>query len=316
MSTNPYSDDKRLLELLERWQSGEFSRADEQELQALSDSDAFRREAVEGFWSAPEADHAGHLASIRDRLRQRSGGAWRVSYRQILTAVAAMGILVMAVVWLLPGDRASAPIAQETVSQPADSAPIASNLPEPAPAEERKRPSSPAPPPVELPIASGPPVASAPSSRDEAVADKLMAPKPSAVESETVQTSDDLEGVDLRPGNAAPVENQGKRAADKQEAQKKKSSDAYRSAQPAGGWDVFQEYLLRKARLPEAARQNNISGTVRLQFRLDAQDRPIDFKVLRPLGYGCEEAAIQLVRDYRWQRGAPVDIVVDVPFVR
>ena len=74
MSSNPYNKDKRLLELLEQWQTGQFTRADEQELQTLTDSDEFRREAVEGFWALPEADHATHLASIRERLRRRTGG--------------------------------------------------------------------------------------------------------------------------------------------------------------------------------------------------------------------------------------------------
>ena len=129
--SNPYNKDKRLLELLERWQSGDFSRADEQELQTLANSDEFRRETVEGFWSLPEADHASHLASIRMRLRKKTGGgALNLSFSKVLTAVAAVAVVVLGVVWLLPNEQKSAPTAQEAAKEPAPSSPIASNIPE------------------------------------------------------------------------------------------------------------------------------------------------------------------------------------------
>ncbi|MBL7807867.1 MAG: hypothetical protein JNN28_08645, partial [Saprospiraceae bacterium] len=92
---NPYNNDKRLLELLERWQSGDFTRADEQELQSLTDSDEFRRETAEGYMSVPEANHAQHLASLRQRLQAGSGTARKLYLPQMLAAAAAIGVVIL-----------------------------------------------------------------------------------------------------------------------------------------------------------------------------------------------------------------------------
>jgi TonB family protein len=68
--------------------------------------------------------------------------------------------------------------------------------------------------------------------------------------------------------------------------------------------------------LPEAARQNNVSGSVRLKFRLDVNNQPIDFQIVRSLGYGCDEEAIRLVKAFTWQYGSEQELTVEVPFVR
>ena len=106
--TNPYDNDKRLLELLERWQSGDFTSADEQEIQSLTGSDEFRRESAEGFMAMPDVDHAKHLTSLQKRLKERTGTAKRVLMPQLLTAVAAVVLLVVAVVWLIPSTENAA----------------------------------------------------------------------------------------------------------------------------------------------------------------------------------------------------------------
>ncbi|MDO8366375.1 MAG: hypothetical protein Q7T20_06225, partial [Saprospiraceae bacterium] len=205
MSTNPYNDDKRLLELLERWHSGDFSRANEQELKALADSDEFRRETVEGFWSMPETDYTMHLASLRKRLRRRtSGSVFRVSYRRILVAAAAVTLLILSVVWFLPTTEKSAPIAQQEAIEPVENQSIASNIPEEKAADDemfrssapkldrldKPAQSKPATPMMESgPAASGSAaeVASAPPpvlSSEEELADKIMAAEPKASEGE------------------------------------------------------------------------------------------------------------------------------------
>lgn len=79
---------------------------------------------------------------------------------------------------------------------------------------------------------------------------------------------------------------------------------------------ALEDYLRRNARLPEAARQNNISGYVKVSFRLDRQRRVTDFKVLRPLGYGCDEAAQSLLKAYNWRDFTQDTVMVEVPFVR
>ena len=79
---------------------------------------------------------------------------------------------------------------------------------------------------------------------------------------------------------------------------------------------ALQDYLRRNARLPEAARQNNVSGFVRVSFRLNNKREPIDFKILHSLEYGCDEEALRLLRLYDWRNFTQDTFEVEVPFVR
>ncbi|MDO8365511.1 MAG: energy transducer TonB, partial [Saprospiraceae bacterium] len=115
---------------------------------------------------------------------------------------------------------------------------------------------------------------------------------------------------------AARSEAMKKAAAPAKDFQKQKIPASANTSQPAGGWSNFQEYLRRNARLPEAARQNNVSGVVRLKFRLDENNQATDFQTLRSLGYGCDEEAVRLVKAYKWLRGNDPELTIDVSFVR
>lgn len=94
-------DDARFLDLLQRWQNGDFTRADEQELNALAASDDFRREAMEGFMSLPDTAHDDRLTALRLRLQKRVGGQRVLALPQILAAAAAL-VLLLAALWFFP----------------------------------------------------------------------------------------------------------------------------------------------------------------------------------------------------------------------
>lgn len=87
-------------------------------------------------------------------------------------------------------------------------------------------------------------------------------------------------------------------------------------ASPVGGWDVFREHLRQNARLTPEARDHNVSGTVRLQFVVGADGEPRNFLITRYLGYGCDEEAIRLVKDFEWLPGKNGALTVEVKFVR
>ncbi|MFN0214567.1 MAG: energy transducer TonB [Saprospiraceae bacterium] len=339
MSTNPYHDDKRLLELLERWRSGEFSRANEQELQALANSDDFRRETVEGFWSLPESDHEKHLASLRIRLRERAGYGRRVVFPQFLAAAAAIGLLVLAAIWLIPNAEKIAPLAQNETKNIAEDQSVASNLP-PETMEQKdkqtngvptlKRLSESAPGKPSSPTLDAAPAASGAASElvtappaalkvEGPPTDQLFASKP--LEEETASEGPSVEKDDeekefgqlaarseARKDSTAPGQ--------ARDSMKKKASTSANASQPKGGWDNFRDYLRRNARLPESARQNNVTGKVRLKFRLDEKSQPFDFQTLQSLGHGCDEEAIRLIKAYSWQVGSNRELILDVPFVR
>ncbi|HAD15008.1 MAG TPA: hypothetical protein DCF33_21490 [Saprospirales bacterium] len=355
---NPYDNDKRLLELLERWQSGDFTSADEQEMQLLTGSDDFRRESVEGFMAMPEVDHAKHLASLQRRLKERTGTAKRVLMPQLLMAVAAVILLVVAVVWLIPStENAAKQEALATESAP----PVPSSS-----ADSSDGLSAAEPDLTDAPSsadnsgglsAAEPDLAVAPARGREAIVardvegaflsqtaepgrryptmadlDSLVAlpvtaaPEPAvgmadkeSREAEMAKVEEALDDVDLRYGNMIPpkkdVEAKKAKSQPKAESAKPKPSGTA-EAQPSGGWDAFNEYLRQNARLPEQARQNNVSGIVRIRFLVDKNGQPKDFFILKPLGFGCDEAARRLIEQYRWSPGQNDTLAVDIPFVR
>lgn len=96
------TDDQRFLELLQRWQSGDFNRQDEQTLRSLTDSDDFRREAMEGFMALPETDHSTHLAALRERLRVAAPPRSRVISMPQMMAVAAALLVLVAAIFFFP----------------------------------------------------------------------------------------------------------------------------------------------------------------------------------------------------------------------
>ncbi|MCC7467161.1 MAG: TonB family protein [Saprospiraceae bacterium] len=326
--TNPYNNDKRLLELLERWQSGEFTRADEQELQSLTASDEFRREAAEGFMSAPEEDHGKRLSSLHARLRNRAGTARRVVLPQWLAAVAAVAVLIVAVVWLMPVQEKQS-VSEESMAAPAIEGPQnepsqddASQDYATAPVPEPKASSG-----SERSVATGPKVFQSESTGNAAMSatdategvaiqDAQPMPEPAAAAQASEEAS---KNADLAAEYSAQEEVQTQ-APERAMARKKESRamlpGATASAQPQGGWNTFNEYLRKNARLPEQARQNNVSGTVRVRFTLDANGKPSDFQIVKSLGFGCDEAARRLIEQYSWQPGQNNELTVDVPFVR
>lgn len=326
--TNPYHNDKRLLELLERWQSGDFTRADEQELQSLTASDEFRRKSAEGFMSAPEDDHAGRLASLRSRLHSRTGTARRVIMPQLLAAVAAATILVLAVVWLMPmQEKQSA--SEESVAAPAVQMPRNEPLqddasqdyatapaPDSKPSSEPDRSVANGAKMLESESAGSSAMSAADATEEVAIQGAQPMPEPAAA---APASEDAAKNADVAAQYSAPEEVQmpaPERAMAKKKETRSMPAAAAAQAQPVGGWSAFNEYLRKNARLPEQARQNNVSGVVRIRFVLDANGKPSAFKVIKSLGFGCEAAAMRLIEQYSWQPGQNNELTVDVPFVR
>ncbi|HNG90203.1 MAG TPA: TonB family protein, partial [Saprospiraceae bacterium] len=99
---------------------------------------------------------------------------------------------------------------------------------------------------------------------------------------------------------------------------RKAARDAILPAQsgPADSWEAFQDYLRQTARLTPLAKEKGVSGTVRLQFSVNANGEPQGFITLRSVGYGCDQEAIRLVKDWVWVRGQNPVVTVEIPFVR
>lgn len=67
-------------------------------------------------------------------------------------------------------------------------------------------------------------------------------------------------------------------------------------AAPAGGRKAFKQYLETNLRYPEQALKNNVEGKVTVQFTVESNGKLSDFKVLKGLGYGCDEEVIRLIQ--------------------
>ena len=80
-----------------------------------------------------------------------------------------------------------------------------------------------------------------------------------------------------------------------------------------GGYAAFAKNLV----YPKMAREAGISGKVVLEFVVNEKGKPIDIKVVRGIGGGCDEAAIEALKKITFspgiQRGRPVKVRFVLP---
>ncbi|SKC76665.1 energy transducer TonB [Ohtaekwangia koreensis] len=67
-------------------------------------------------------------------------------------------------------------------------------------------------------------------------------------------------------------------------------------ATPKGGRVAYKQYLEKSLKYPEQALANEVEGRVTIQFTVEASGKLSDFKVLKGLGYGCDEEVIRLIK--------------------
>jgi TonB family protein len=80
----------------------------------------------------------------------------------------------------------------------------------------------------------------------------------------------------------------------------KKEEDEYplvEMAYPVGGRKAFKEYLMKNLKYPDQALNNEIEGKVTIQFTIETTGRLSEFRVLKGIGYGCEEEVIRLIKE-------------------
>jgi TonB family protein len=85
-----------------------------------------------------------------------------------------------------------------------------------------------------------------------------------------------------------------------------------------GGFNNLSMYFQKKFLYPEDARKNNIKGDVIVSFTVDVDGQVKNPKIIKGLGYGCDEAAIELVKNMPdWipgqQLGKPVPVIFKLP---
>ncbi len=77
--------------------------------------------------------------------------------------------------------------------------------------------------------------------------------------------------------------------------------------------------LQSKISYPEKALENKIEGRVVLQFIVDKNGDVQNPKIIRGIGYGCDEEALRAVKEAKFhpgvQRGEPVDVQFSLPII-
>jgi len=72
--------------------------------------------------------------------------------------------------------------------------------------------------------------------------------------------------------------------------------EVHKAAEYPGGIISFQNYLKNNLIYPEAAIKNNAEGTVQIEFTVERDGSLADFKILRGIGYGCDQEVINLLK--------------------
>jgi protein TonB len=85
-----------------------------------------------------------------------------------------------------------------------------------------------------------------------------------------------------------------------------------------GGEGAMYDYLRSKIKYPPMARENNITGKVYINFVVDKDGQIKDVKVLRGIGFGCDEEAVRVIKAMpSWkpgkQNGRSVSVSYNMP---
>jgi periplasmic protein TonB len=87
--------------------------------------------------------------------------------------------------------------------------------------------------------------------------------------------------------------------------------------EPVFGFDNFYKELSTSMKYPSPARRMGIEGKVFVEFVVNKNGEPIDLKVIRGIGSGCDEEAMRVLALTKWepgkQRGKPVRVRMVLP---
>lgn len=77
----------------------------------------------------------------------------------------------------------------------------------------------------------------------------------------------------------------------------------------------MDNYLRQKVHYPAAAAQAGIKGMVLVSFLIDTTGNVTNVRVLKGLGFGCDEEALQAVRSMpRWKPGTESGKAVPIKY--
>lgn len=63
----------------------------------------------------------------------------------------------------------------------------------------------------------------------------------------------------------------------------------------------LQNYLRKHVPYPQEALDHGIEGLVSITFEITAEGKPVNFRIRRGIGYGCEEAVMKTLKNIPWK---------------
>ena len=77
----------------------------------------------------------------------------------------------------------------------------------------------------------------------------------------------------------------------------RKDKDFIKAPYYPGGKAALEEFVKRELKYPKEALQAKIEGTVSVRYTVDYKGRVIDAHIVSPLGHGCDEEALRIVKE-------------------
>jgi periplasmic protein TonB len=90
-----------------------------------------------------------------------------------------------------------------------------------------------------------------------------------------------------------------------------------RMPEPVGGWSAFYKTLGKNIKYPRQAERARANGKVFVEFTVNTKGELSHFKIIKGVGYGCDEEAQRVIALTKWnpgkQRGVPVNVKMVQP---
>jgi protein TonB len=92
---------------------------------------------------------------------------------------------------------------------------------------------------------------------------------------------------------------------------------AEKMPEPIGGYETYFKFLAKELKYPSKAVRVDVQGRVFVQFIINKKGELQDLKVIKGIGYGCDEEAMRVLALTKWsagkQRGKPVNVKMVMP---
>ena len=86
---------------------------------------------------------------------------------------------------------------------------------------------------------------------------------------------------------------------------------------PKNGYEGFYKFLSMELKYPRPAMKSDTQGKVFIEFVINKDGEPSNLRVIKGIGFGCDEEALRVISLTKWnpgkQRGVPVNVRMTLP---